>query len=241
MREEITYLIKKIIIVSSFFRKDISVDFRSLISPQTYRGIRGTNRFRTIIRNSVLSGNLSTGIGCRLFNVYCSGNVELGRFVSLNGPGTRVASRLSGIKIGSFTSIASNVVIQEDYHRYDKVSSYFMNQNIFKEDSVTDKFSKGPIVIEEDVWIGSNSVVLSGVTIGRGSIIGAGSIVTKDIPRYSIVAGNPAKVIKRRFPEHVISKLESSRWWEFDIETMRKFKEDFNKNLLEESNIFEEV
>lgn len=240
MKEDMSNLLKKAFIIKSFFNKDVDVDFRSLISPKSYKSIRGTVNYKTVIKNSVISGDLSTGMGCKIFNSYCNGKVELGRFVSLNGPGTRISSKINGIKIGSFTSIASNVVIQEDYHRYDKVSSYFLNQNIFKENALKDSYSKGPIIIEEDVWIGSNCVILSGVKIGRGSVIGAGSIVTKDVPKYSIIIGNPGKIVRKRFPDHIINELEGSKWWEFDIEKIIEFKADFNKNLFEEPDIFKE-
>lgn len=241
MKNSIIFFIKKIFIAKTIFRRDISVSFNSLLSPIVYDGLGGNNEWKTTISNSIISGNFSTKEGCKISNVICSGNIKLGKFVSLNGPGTRIASQVNEINIGSFTSIASNVIIQEDFHRFDKITSYFVNQNIFKENSAEDKFSKGAITIEEDVWIGSNSVILSGVTIGRGSIIGAGSIVTKNIPKYSIVAGNPAKIIKSRFPDHVITKLEKSKWWEFEVEIFKKYKDDFNKNLFEEDDIFEDV
>lgn len=86
--------------------------------------------------------------------------------------------------------------------------------------------SKGPIVVENDVWIGDAAWVLSGVTLKKGSVIGTGSIVTHDVPPYAIVAGNPAKVIKYRFSEEVIKKL-----LEFDID-IDEFT-DTQKKLLE--------
>ena len=67
--------------------------------------------------------------------------------------------------------------------------------------------SKGPIVVEDDVWIGDAAWILSGVTLKKGAVVGTGSIVTHDVPPYAIVAGNPAKVIKYRFPQEVIDKL----------------------------------
>ena len=76
-----------------------------------------------------------------------------------------------------------------------------------------DIVSSGPILIEEDVWIGANVVIVGGIKIGRGSIIGANSFVSKDIPRYSVVAGSPAVEIKKRFNIEVISYIESTGWW----------------------------
>lgn len=167
------------------------------------------------------------GVKCRFFGeVYITKNVEIGRFTSINGPGTRISANINKIKIGSFCSIASNVVMQEYYHRYNRLTTYYIYQNLFNELNHNDIFSKGSIEIEEDVWIGSNSVILSGVSIGRGSIVGAGSVVTKSIPKYSIVAGNPAKVIKNRFQQETIDILEQLKWWEWDINKLK-----FNKYL----------
>lgn len=67
--------------------------------------------------------------------------------------------------------------------------------------------SKGSIVIKDDVWVGANSLILSGVTIGQGAVVAAGSVVTKDVPPYAIVGGNPAKIIRYRFEEKIIKKL----------------------------------
>ena len=65
----------------------------------------------------------------------------------------------------------------------------------------------GTTIVEDDVWIGMNSTILSGIKIGQGAVIAAGSVVTKDVPPYSIVAGNPAKIIKYRFSNNIIEKL----------------------------------
>ena len=74
---------------------------------------------------------------------------------------------------------------------------------------------KGDIIVGNDVWIGAKSTIMSGVKIGNGSIIGAGSTVTKDVPPYSIVAGNPAKFIKFRFTEEQIESLLQISWWDW--------------------------
>ena len=73
--------------------------------------------------------------------------------------------------------------------------------------------SKGIINIGNNVWIADNVTLLSGVSIGDGAVIGAGAVVTKDIPAYSVAAGVPAKVIKTRFPQHIIDQLSEIDWW----------------------------
>ena len=75
---------------------------------------------------------------------------------------------------------------------------------------------KGDIIIGNDVWIGAKSTVMSGVTIGDGSVVAAGSLVTKDVAPYSVVGGNPAKHIKYRFSTGQISDLLAIAWWNWD-------------------------
>ena len=80
---------------------------------------------------------------------------------------------------------------------------------------------KGDIVIGNDVWIGYEAVIMAGVTIGDGAVIGARAVVTKDVPPYTIVGGVPAKPIRRRFPEDVISDLLKIRWWDWPEEKIQ--------------------
>jgi len=81
---------------------------------------------------------------------------------------------------------------------------------------------KGNIVIENDVWIGAKSTIMSGVTIHNGSVIAAGSTVTKDVPPYAIVAGNPGKIVKYRFSEDQIQDLLSISWWDWEESRIRE-------------------
>ncbi len=80
-----------------------------------------------------------------------------------------------------------------------------------------DRIRRTEFVIEDDVWIGHNATILPSVSrVGRGSVIAAGAVVTKDIPRYSVVAGVPARIIKYRFCNERILEIETSKWWEKD-------------------------
>lgn len=160
-------------------------------------------------------------------DVICTGKVKIGIHTAINGPGTRIVSKLNEVEIGSYCSIASNVIIQEYYHKYDRISTYYFSNNVFKRDVLEDVFSKGKIIIEDDVWIGSNSVILSGVRIGRGSIVGAGSVVSKDIEPYTICAGNPARIIKNRFSSNTIKILEEIKWWKWDEEKLKENEKIF--------------
>lgn len=81
---------------------------------------------------------------------------------------------------------------------------------------------KGDITIGNDVWIGYNATIMAGVTVGDGAIIATNSTVVKDVEPYSIVGGNPAKEIKKRFPEETVSQLLALQWWNWDIEKITK-------------------
>lgn len=192
------------------------------------------NKFKNIdLRDAILGTGVILNDNVNLFNKpEIFGKVNIGKYTSINGPATRICGEIENVCIGAFCSIASNVVIQEFYHNYNMVTTYNINSNVIGEQVENEKISKGPIIIEDDVWIGSNSVVLSGVKIGRGSIIGAGSIVTKDIEPYSIVGGNPAKFLRKRFDQQTIDKLEKSEWWLWDKEKIIRNKKFFKHEIV---------
>ncbi len=109
------------------------------------------------------------------------------------------------LSIGNYCSIAGNVhFICGGEHYTNRLLTYPITKKIWGTDEA---LSKGKIIIEDDVWLGTNALILSGVHIGRGAIIAAGSVVARDIPPYSIAAGTPAKVIKYRFNQDIIDKL----------------------------------
>ena len=122
--------------------------------------------------------------------------------------------------IGKFCSIAENVVIMAGgEHRVDWITTYPFN--VFME-GVSGlqghPTSKGDVIIGNDVWIGYGSIILSGVEVGDGVAIAAGSVVTKSIPPYTIVGGNPARVIRKRFSEDIVEALLSMKWWDWSYE-----------------------
>jgi len=191
------------------------------------------NNFKRInLRDAIIGSGVTINNGVSFFNKpEIFGNVSIGQNTSISGPATRICSEVFDVKIGSYCSIASGVVIQEFYHGYNLATTYNIHSNFFGEKCEKEKISKGPIIIQDDVWIGSNSVILSGVTIGRGSIVGAGSVVTKNVLPYSIVAGNPAKLIRRRFNDETCDMLEESRWWTWDDQKILSNKSFFSIEL----------
>ena len=108
--------------------------------------------------------------------------------------------------IGNFVSIANDVHFYlGGNHALDTLTTYPFKAKLLNKRY--EAWTKGRIIINDDVWIGANTIILSGVTIGKGSVIAAGSLVSKDVPPYSIVGGNPSKIIKYRFSQRIINKL----------------------------------
>ena len=132
------------------------------------------------------------------------------------------------IQIGNFCSIASNItVFLGGNHRHDRVTTFpfgHIHQNIFNNfDGEGHPSSKGNIIIGNDVWIGQNTTIMSGITIGDGSVIANNSHVIKDVDPYSIIGGNPAKFIKYRFTKEQIVKLLEIKWWNWEDEKINRF------------------
>lgn len=134
------------------------------------------------------------------------------------------------LSIGSFCSIASGVVfILGGNHNMNSISTFPFRHFLYDDNS--EAFTKGEIIIGDDVWIGTNSIVLSGVTIGQGSVVAAGSVVTKSFPPYSVIGGNPARLIKKRFSDDLINEAVSLNY--------QKVNKDFilaNKSIFEENS-----
>jgi virginiamycin A acetyltransferase len=136
-------------------------------------------------------------------------------------------------KIGRYCSLAKGVRIINHNHPIDfkGTSALFFNPTLGYCDKWLVNFN--PLEIGNDVWIGANAIILPEVNrIGNGAVIGAGSVVNKDIPPYAIVLGNPGRIIKYRFPEDIIKKLEEEKWWEKNLEEILKDINKFQKELV---------
>jgi acetyltransferase-like isoleucine patch superfamily enzyme len=120
------------------------------------------------------------------------------------------------VVIGRYCSIAYGVtIVASGEHNYKAVAN-FPFAATFRGDVNRDTFTKGPVTIGNDVWIGAKATVLSGVTVGDGAVIGAGAVVVDDVPPYAIVTGVPAQVKGYRFPEDQRSKLLAIGWWNWE-------------------------
>jgi len=145
--------------------------------------------------------------------------------------------------IGKYSSISINVhILLGGNHYLDRVTTYPFHSlaaergDIWQEaiDLNSDRWSKGDVVIGNDVWLGLNTTILSGIKIGDGAVVAAGSIVTRDVEPYTVVAGNPAKPIKKRFNDYEIQKLLELAWWNWDDKKVTS-----NLKLLTSKNIYD--
>ena len=187
------------------------------------------------LENAYISGNVCISKGVILSKgVHLTGNIRIGDYSSISGPNTSLYSCINHIEIGKFCSIARNVSFQEYFHHSDRVSTFMVNSLLFEGSNQDDLVSKGDIHVGNDVWIGMDSVVLSGVKIGNGAIIGANSVVNSDVPDYAVVAGVPAKIVKYRFKTTTIDLLNEKKWWDWDLEKIKNNKHLFQTSSEEE-------
>ncbi len=136
--------------------------------------------------------------------------------------------------IGKFCSIAAHTRINPGNHPMQRASqahftyrasAYF--EDAEDEAAFFDWRRSTPVAIGHDVWIGHGAIVLAGRSIGTGAVIAGGAVVTKDVPDYTIVAGNPARIIRRRFPEEIGERLKALAWWDWEHAALRTALDDF--------------
>lgn len=147
---------------------------KAVIRRQTVMNVSPVNRFRLGTHSTIEEYTIvDNGVGDVIIGDY----TRIGLRCTIIGP----------VQIGNHVILAQNIAISGLNHRYDDPQLPINEQGV----------TTAPIVIEENSWIGANSVITAGVRIGRHTVVGAGSVVTKDIPQYSIAVGNPARVIKK--------------------------------------------
>lgn len=160
----------------------------------------------------------------------CSGshliNVSMGKHSDIGYDCTVIDT-----EIGAFCSLGANIVIGGASHTVEWVStSPVFNEN---KDHLKKKFSyhkfdlKNHTIIGNDVWIGNSVLIKANIKVGDGAVIGMGSVVTKDIPPYEIWAGNPAKLIKKRFESEIALELLNIKWWDWQDEKIELYSSSF--------------
>ena len=143
--------------------------------------------------------------------------------------------------MGKFCSIAcgAKFIFTSANHSLKSLSTYpfpifFEEWGLNKADVADAWDNKGDIIIGNDVWVGYEAVILSGVTIGDGAIIGTRAVVTKDIPPYTIVGGVPAKPIRKRFTDATIARLLELKWWDWPDERIKENIEKIQSGRIDE-------
>lgn len=174
----------------------------------------------------------------RLHRVELSGPITIGRHSSLWGPEIYVLTRDAPVEIGNFCSIARHVSVHGYGHDPGRISTHFVGRNILGRPIEDEIVTAGPTRIGHDVWIGAGGHVLPGVSIGTGAIIGAGSVVARDVPPYAIAVGTPAKPTRFRFDDESIKRLLASEWWSWSDDKIRSkaalFTHPLTPQLLDE-------
>jgi len=128
--------------------------------------------------------------------------------------------------IGHYAGLANNISVGPGEHDTRRIA----NTALFTADPYSE-LTKAPCHVGPDVWIGVDTVIRRGVSIGAGAVVGANSFVNKDVPPYAIVAGSPARHIRYRFTASQIDEIMKSEWWTFDLEQARKILEHLEKRL----------
>jgi acetyltransferase-like isoleucine patch superfamily enzyme len=176
----------------------------------------------TVMYLAQASNDCSFGIYNVLYSKSILSNVILGDFSYV---GER--NRIFNAQIGKFCTLGPDLLIGLGKHPTNFVSIHPIFYSIKKQCGIT--FADRPyfceyqdIEIGNDVWIGARSIILDGVKIGNGAIVAAGSVVNRDVPPFAIVGGVPAKIIRFRFDEKTILKIENSKWWDQNLKWLKE-------------------
>ena len=166
-------------------------------------------------------------------NCFPIGVVEVGRY-SYGELNVVTFDSKTKLRIGSFVSIAQQVAFLLDVEHYIDHLSTFPRKVKMLGESTPETFSKGDIVIDDDVWIGYGATIMSGVHVAQGAVIAAGAVVTKDVPAYAVVGGVPAKVIKNRFTKDKLDRVVNTiDYRKITSEWVKKHIDDLYSDSLE--------
>ena len=210
--------------MKEYFRNPLSLWFKYLWQ-KVYLEFINRNKHLKIGYMSFLK-DINVGDYNTIFEHVFLKNVTLDNFTYISKN-----SEIMNTRIGKFCSIGEQCKIGLGIHPTNYISTHpifystrkqaqisFVNEDMYEEYK--------EVVIKNDVWIGSRVMITDGVTVHNGAIVAAGSVVTKDVPAYAIVAGIPAKIIRYRFPEKDRLELEESKWWDRDMGWLKTHKDE---------------
>lgn len=180
------------------------------------------------LQNVVFEGKNAVPDRCNF-----SGKIKIGYATTLG-----YNNLLGGtITIGKYCQLGADVAIHATNHPISYLTSY-INQNLFQGE-LNQLKEQNKITIGHDVWIGHGVIIVGNIIIGNGAILAAGSVITKNVEPYSIVAGVPAKLIKKRYSESVIEEIEELAWWNKSEQELENLKPLFFKDFTNKTSIYE--
>lgn len=180
-------------------------------------------------QNAFYEGNNAVPARCQFMGneIYIGYNTTLGYNNLIGG----------NVNIGKYCQIGSDVAFHATNHPMSYMTTY-INKNLF-EGALKGLKEDKKIIIGNDVWVGHGVIILGNVTVGNGAILAAGSVITKDVEPYTIVAGVPAKPIRKRFSESIIQEIEQLQWWDKSENELEALKPLFFKNFADKKSIYE--
>lgn len=195
-------------------------------------------KFRGVLRSIIgkmEGGQAWSGTLRKIEKKYYGIEIGIGTYGSCFVP-DQTWTGFGNLKIGKYCSIAKGVCFYSRNHPYwrPSTSPLFYNRKFANGGVQSDTVEYGKLDIGNDVWIGQYAIILPSVRkIGDGAVIGAGAVVTKDVPDYSIVAGNPATIIKYRFDKNTLNRLKEIAWWDWDVDFLKQHLQELQDiNLL---------
>lgn len=225
-----------------------NTDIKNVCGPEDSKIFKNCRVYDTTLSHKSTIGDFGTvresNIGERS-SIQRYGDIwglDLGRYTCIG----RV-STIQETKIGSFCALADYLTIGCDDHDYKMITTHpFWHDTswgISEDEAFCAEYRRKeyeqPCEIGNDVWMGAGVMVCRNVVIGNGCVIGAGAIITKDIPPYSVVVGVPGKVIKKRFYDEIIDRLQRANWWDLPIDVIKKHIGIFKNDHLNEKSLHE--